>query len=240
MRRLFRLPICAFAVNRDMSDEAPTIPLQYFYRDEQEIRERSAAFAKMMATRRTVRDYTPKPVPRDIIENCIRTAGSAPSGANQQPWHFVAIRDQKTKSAIRQAAEEEERAFYAGRAGDEWLSALSHLGTDDQKPFLETAPWLIAIFAERFSIDEDGQKTKNYYVPESVGIATGFLIAALHEAGLATLTHTPAPMSFLREICKRPENEKPIILLVVGYPSDDAHIPAIERKGLDQITSWID
>lgn len=240
MRRLFRLLSSAFAVNRDMSDEAPTIPLEYFHRDEQEIRERSAAFAKMMATRRTVRDYAPKPVPRAIIENCIKTAGSAPSGANQQPWHFVAIHDQKTKSAIRQAAEEEERAFYAGRAGDEWLNALSHLGTDDQKPFLETAPWLIAIFAERFSVGEDGEKTKNYYVPESVGIATGFLIAALHEAGLATLTHTPAPMSFLRKICERPENEKPIILLVVGYPSDDAHVPAIERKGLDQITSWID
>lgn len=223
-----------------MTDEAPTIPLNFVQREQEDIFERSAAFANMMASRRTVRDYASKPVPRSIIENCIRTAGSAPSGANQQPWHFVAIEDSKTKSAIRQAAEEEERAFYAGRAGEEWLNALSHLGTDDNKPFLESAPWLIAIFAERFSFDDKGQKVKNYYVPESVGIATGFLIAALHEAGLATLTHTPAPMSFLREICKRPENEKPIILLVVGYPSDDARVPAIERKPLDQITSWIE
>ena len=240
MCRLFYLPNHAFAVNRDMTDETPTIPLEFKCRSDAEIQERSAAFANMMAARRTVRDYAPTPVPRAIIENCIMTAGSAPSGANQQPWHFVAIGDAQTKSAIRQAAEEEERAFYAGRAGDEWLNALSHLGTDDQKPFLETAPWLIAIFAERFSVDQNGQKTKNYYVPESVGIATGFLITALHEAGLATLTHTPAPMSFLREICKRPENEKPVILLVVGYPTDDTRVPAIERKPLNQITSWIE
>ena len=240
MCRLFYLPNHAFAVNRDMTDETPTIQLEFKRRSDTEIQERSAAFANMMAARRTVRDYAPTPVPRAIIENCIMTAGSAPSGANQQPWHFVAIGDAQTKSAIRQAAEEEERAFYAGRAGDEWLSALSHLGTDDQKPFLETAPWLIAIFAERFSVDQNGQKTKNYYVPESVGIATGFLITALHEAGLATLTHTPAPMSFLREICKRPENEKPVILLVVGYPTDDTRVPAIERKLLNQITSWIE
>lgn len=223
-----------------MTDDAPTIPLEFIKRSDSEIRARSAAFADMMATRRTVRDYAATPVPRTIIENCIKTAGAAPSGANQQPWHFVAIGDAQTKSAIRQAAEEEERAFYAGRAGDEWLSALAHLGTDDHKPFLETAPWLIAIFAERFSVDEEGQKTKNYYVPESVGIATGFLIAALHEAGLATLTHTPAPMNFLREICKRPDNEKPIILLVVGYPAKNAQVPAIERKQLSQITSWIE
>ncbi len=223
-----------------MDQDVPTIKLVFDRRTGTEIEQRSAAFARMMAGRRTVRDYASKSVPRAVIENCIRTAGSAPSGANQQPWHFVAIADPETKSAIRAAAEEEERAFYAGRAGDEWLSALSHLGTDDQKPFLETAPWLIAIFAERFSIDADGEKTKNYYVPESVGIATGFLITALHEAGLATLTHTPAPMNFLREICGRPDNEKPVILLVVGYPADDARVPAIERKPLDTITSWIE
>lgn len=240
MCRLFYLLKFGFAVNKGMTDTAPTIPLEFTHRNNTEIRERSAAFAEMMASRRTVRDYSAHPVPREIIENCIRTAGSAPSGANQQPWHFVAISDSQTKSAIRKAAEEEERAFYAGRAGDEWLSALSHLGTDDQKPFLEIAPWLIAIFAERFSIDENGQKTKNYYVPESVGIATGFLITALHEAGLATLTHTPAPMNFLRDICNRTDNEKPVILLVVGYPADDVEVPAIERKSLDQITSWIE
>ncbi len=223
-----------------MAQNVATIKLEFDRRTGEEIQQRSAAFAKVMAGRRTVRDYAPTPVPRAVIENCIRTAGSAPSGANQQPWHFVAIADPKTKSAIRAAAEEEERAFYAGRAGDEWLSALSHLGTDDQKPFLETAPWLIAIFAERFSIDANGTKVKNYYVPESVGIATGFLITALHEAGLATLTHTPAPMNFLREICGRPDHEKPVILLVVGYPADDAQVPAIERKALGDISSWIE
>ena len=157
-----------------MAQDIATIKLAFDRRTSEEIQQRSAAFAKLMAGRRTVRDYAPTPVPRAVIENCIRTAGSAPSGANQQPWHFVAIADPETKSAIRAAAEEEERAFYAGRAGDEWLSALSHLGTDDQKPFLETAPWLIAIFSERYSIDANGTKVKNYYVPESVGIATDF------------------------------------------------------------------
>ncbi len=222
-----------------MTDQAPTMPLKFIQRDDAEIIARSKAFYQLMNKRRTVRDYAPRSVSREVIENCIRIAGTAPSGANQQPWHFVAINNADTKRAIRIAAEEEERAFYAGRAGEEWLNALSHLGTDADKPFLETAPWLIAIFAERFQLDENGQRTKNYYVPESVGIAAGFLIAALHEAGLATLTHTPAPMGFLSEICQRPDNEKPIILLVVGYPTDDAQVPAIERKSLDEITTWV-
>lgn len=223
-----------------MSENPPSIALNFSPLDAQKMRERSAAFAQDLARRRTVRDYAPEPVDRDIIENCIRAAGTAPSGANQQPWHFVAISDPDIKSAIREAAEEEERAFYAGRAGEEWLGALAHLGTDDHKPFLEIAPWLIAIFAERYSVDDDGKRTKNYYVPESAGIATGFLIAALHQSGLATLTHTPAPMSFLSKVCKRPENEKPVILLVVGYPAKGARVPDIQRKPLGQITTWLE
>ncbi|WP_082376447.1 nitroreductase family protein [Ahrensia marina] len=225
---------------KSMSEKLLTIDLQFSSLDEEEMRARSAAFAKDLARRRTVRDYAPATVDREIIENCIRAAGTAPSGANQQPWHFVAINDPKIKSAIREAAEEEERAFYAGRAGEEWLSALAHLGTDDNKPFLEIAPWLIAIFAERYSVDDEGNRVKNYYVPESVGIATGFLIAALHQSGLATLTHTPAPMSFLSKVCKRPDNEKPVILLVVGYPAEKTRVPDIQRKPLDQITTWLE
>lgn len=200
---------------------------------------RAEAFHTLMQKRRTVRDFSDKAVPRMLIEKCVITAGLAPSGANQQPWHFVCISDREKKRQIREAAEQEERAFYHGRAGEEWLDALAHLGTDDQKPFLETAPWLIAIFAQRWGHDEHGQKIKHYYVPESVGIATGQLITALHNAGLATLTHTPAPMNFLREICGRPENEKPVILLVVGYPSDDAKVPVIEKKPVGALMSFI-
>jgi iodotyrosine deiodinase len=188
-----------------------------------------------MRRRRTVRDFSDRPVPRAIVETAILTAGSAPSGANQQPWTFVAVSDPDTKRRIRLAAEEEERAFYAGRAGDAWLEALAPLGTDWEKPFLETAPWLIAVFAQRHGIAPDGAKVKHYYVPESVGIATGFLIAALHHAGLATLTHTPAPMGFLNEILGRPDHEKAAILLVVGYPAADATVPCIEKKPLDAI-----
>lgn len=222
-----------------MSDDTPTIALNFLARPPDEVAERSRAFATLLAKRRTVRDYSDQPVSREIIENCIQTAASAPSGANQQPWHFVAIQNRETKRKIRIAAEEEEAAFYNGRAGKEWLDALAHLGTDDQKPFLEAAPWLIVIFAERYGI-ADGKQHKNYYVPESVGIATGFLIAALHQAGLASLTHTPAPMQFLSEICGRPKNEKPVILLVVGYPSDNARVPDIDRKPLKTVTTWIE
>jgi len=163
----------------------------------------------------------------------------SPSGANQQPWNFVCISDPQRKALIRIGAEEEERAFYAGRAGEEWLDALAHLGTDDNKPFLETAPWLIAIFAQRWGVDAEGNKIKHYYVPESVGIATGFLIAALHDAGLATLTHTPAPMNFLNAICGRPDNEKALILLVVGYPKEDCLVPAIGKKPLEEIATFL-
>ncbi|WP_322988206.1 nitroreductase family protein, partial [Hoeflea sp.] len=157
---------------------------------------------------------------------------------NQQPWRFVAISDPETKRAIRLAAEEEERAFYNGRAGEEWLDALSALGTDPEKPFLETAPWLIAIFAQRWGVDADGRKIKHYYVPESVSIAIGLLIASLHSAGLATLTHTPSPMGFLNQICGRPDNEKPLILLVVGHPAQNSRVPAISRKDIDDILFW--
>jgi iodotyrosine deiodinase len=203
----------------------------------------AAAFRASMAGRRTVRDYAPDPVPREVIAEAILAAGLAPSGANQQPWHFAAISSPEIKGRIRAAAEEEEKAFYAGRAGGEWLDALAHLGTDWEKPFLTEAPWLIAIFAQRWGEARDAagraQKVKHYYVPESVGIATGFLITALHQAGLATLTHTPAPMGFLNEICGRPESEKAMILLIVGYPKDGCQVPRITKKSLDQIASFL-
>ncbi len=188
-----------------------------------------------------MRDFAPRPVPRDIIETCIRAAGTAPNGANHQPWHFAVIGDPALKARIRTAAEEEERAFYAGKAGEEWLGALKPLGTDPQKPFLEIAPWLIAIFGARSSASADGVMRKNYYVPESVSIATGFLIAALHHAGLVTLTHTPSPMGFLNQICGRPAQEKPYILLVTGYPAEDAQIPrhALDKKPLAEIASFL-
>ena len=207
-----------------------------------EMRARAAAFHDLIRRRHTVRDFAPKPVPRDLIETCLMAAGTAPSGANHQPWHFSVIGNAAMKSRIRVAAEEEERAFYQGRAGEEWLAALRPLGTDPDKPFLEIAPWLICVFGARKSASADGVMRKNYYVPESVAIATGFLIAALHHAGLATLTHTPAPMSFLNEICGRPSSEKPYILLVTGYPAADAHIPrhATEKKQLREIASFFE
>ena len=200
---------------------------------------RSEDFLALMAKRRTVRDYSDRPVPREIIANAVRTASLAPSGANQQPWTFVCISDPAIKSRIRTEAEAEEKAFYSGRAGAEWIEALSHLGTDWEKPFLETAPWLIAIFGQRYGASPDGGKVKHYYVPESVGIASGFLIAALHNAGLATLTHTPSPMGFLNEICGRPDNEKAYILLVAGYPAEDCTVPAISKKTLDEVCVWM-
>ncbi len=192
-----------------------------------------------MARRRTVRDFSARPVPRAVIETCLRTAGSAPNGANLQPWHFVAVSDPGLKSAIRHAAEEEEREFYSERAPNEWLEALAVLGTDAKKPFLETAPWLIAIFAQPYRLLPDGRKMKHYYASESVGIATGFLIAALHHAGLASLTHTPSPMGFLNKLLDRPAHEKPFLLLVVGHRADDAVVPDIGRKALGEISSFI-
>jgi iodotyrosine deiodinase len=214
-------------------------PLRFETAGPDEMVRRSQDFLALMAKRRTVRDYSDRPVPREVIANAVRTAALAPSGANQQPWNFVCISDPAIKSRIRTEAETEEKAFYEGRAGKEWLKALSHLGTDWQKPFLETAPWLIAIFGQRYGTDADGSRVKHYYVPESVGIASGFLIAALHTAGLATLTHTPSPMGFLNTICGRPDSEKAYILLVAGYPADDCSVPAITKKTLDEVSVWL-
>ena len=199
------------------------------------MRRRAADFAEEMQRRRTVRHFSDRAVPREVIEDCIRAAGTAPNGANRQPWHFVVVTDAAAKSRIREEAEKEEREFYEHRAPQDWLDALAPLGTDEHKPFLETAPCLIAIFAESYSIGPEGKKLKNYYVSESVGIATGFLIAALHHAGLASLTHTPSPMRFLNEILGRPSNERPFLLLVVGYPAEDALVPKIGKKELPQI-----
>lgn len=213
-------------------------PLSFHEYPADEMMGRAIDFRALMARRRTVRDFSDRAVPRELIEQCVMTAGTAPSGANQQPWTFVCISDPSTKNAVRRAAEEEERTFYSGRASPEWLEALAVLGTDENKPFLEAAPWLIVIFAQRYGIDASGNKTKHYYVPESVGIASGLLIAALHNAGLATLTHTPSPMGFLNEICGRPEHEKAVILLVAGYPADGALVPDISRKGADEIIVW--
>ena len=199
---------------------------------------RSRAFREGLATRRSVRDFSDRSVPRALIEECLATAGSAPSGANLQAWHFVAVSDPALKARIREAAEDEEREFYGGRAPDEWLEALAPLGTDACKAFLEVAPWLIAIFAESYTIREDGSHSKVYYPQESVGIATGFLIAALHDAGLACLTHTPSPMRFLNDILGRPANERPFLLLVVGHPAGGACVPDIRRKPIEEITTF--
>lgn len=204
----------------------------------EEMLRRAADFRKRAARRRTVREYCDRPVPRAVIEECVRAAGTAPSGANHQPWHFVVVSDPEVKARIRVAAEQEERAFYGGGAPQEWLDALAALGTDEHKPFLETAPYLIAIFAERYMLRPDGGKVKNYYVQESVGIATGILITGLHNAGLATLTHTPSPMNFLNKILDRPPSERPFLLLVAGYPAKDARVPAIHRKPLEEIATF--
>jgi nitroreductase len=204
-----------------------------------EMRTRARTFYEDLRRRRTVRDFSDRPVPREVIENCLRAAGTAPNGANLQPWHFVAVADPEVKKKIRQAAEKEETAFYSGRAPQEWLDALAALGTDENKPFLETAPYLIAIFAQRYGVRPDGSQVKHYYVTESVGIATGMLITALHNAGLVSLTHTPSPMSFLNELLKRPESERPFLLLVVGYPAEDAEVPDISKKPLQEIATFL-
>lgn len=214
-------------------------PLDFQQMDEAEGRGRVRHFLAEMRRRRTVRDFSSRAVPRTIIEDAVMTAASAPSGANQQPWTFVCICDSAVKAKIRVAAEEEERSFYEGRAGEEWLSALAPLGTGWQKPFLETAPWLIACFGQRYGVAPDGKHIKHYYVPESVGIAMGFLIASLHQAGLATLTHTPSPMGFLNEICGRPVHEKAYVLLVAGYPAENCRVPKIAKKTLGEVSVWI-
>lgn len=210
-------------------------PFEEFPQDEMISRARQ--FHAHMVKRRTVRDFDSREIPDEVLETALRTAASAPSGANRQPWHFVIVKDPALKSKIRIAAEAEEREFYAHRATREWLDALACLGTDEHKPFLEQAPVLIAVFLQRYSLDSQGNRIKNYYMPESVGIATGFLIAALHYAGVATLTHTPSPMRFLNEILGRPSNERPFLLLVAGYPKPDCEVPDIGRLAFEEVVS---
>lgn len=217
------------------TEPLPTRPLNFEQLDTPEMLARSAAFLDVVQRRRSVRSFSDRAVSQTVIENAIRAAGSAPSGAHGQPWHFVAVQDPEVKHAIRLAAEAEERAFYEGRAGEEWLDALAPLGTDANKPFLDTAPWLIAVFLEKYRLEADGTRHKHYYMTESVGMACGLLVTALHTAGLATLTHTPAPMGFLKKVLDRPINERAFMLVVAGYPSDDATVPDIERKALDDI-----
>jgi nitroreductase len=204
------------------------------------MRAEAEAFLERMRRRRTVRDFSDRPVPREVLENCLLAAGTAPNGANRQPWRFVVVGDPDVKRRIREAAEAEEREFYSGRAPREWIEALAHLGTDEHKPFLERAPWLVVIFAESYQLAPDGARHKNYYVAESVGIATGMLVTALHHAGLVTLTHTPSPMKFLNEILDRPDNERPFLVLVVGYPEHGATVPDITKKPLSDIAVFIE
>ena len=207
---------------------------------EEEMLSRAEHYYREIKRRHSVRNFSDRPVPREIIEACIKAAGTAPSGANHQPWHFVCVENPDIKHKIRIAAEEEERSFYAGKAGETWLSDLEKVGTDEHKPFLESAAWLIVIFLKRSAVKDDGSKQKNYYMNESCGIATGFLINALHNAGLATLTHTPNPMTFLSEVLERPANERAYMILVAGYPADDAVIPlaATQKKTLQEIATF--
>jgi iodotyrosine deiodinase len=214
------------------------LPDQRFYSVDETV-ERSRNFYQEIKRRRTVRDFSDRPVSREVIENCILAAGTAPNGANLQPWHFSVVENLGVKTEIRKAAEQEEEAFYNGKAPQPWLDALAPLGTDSNKPFLETAPYLVVIFSKSHQQRNDGSTVKNYYANESTGIATGFLIAALHDAGLATLTHTPSPMKFLNKILNRPAHERPFVLLVVGYPSENAVVPDITKKSLAEISDFI-
>jgi len=204
----------------------------------EEMRRRAADFRAELERRRTVRQFSDRPVPRDIIEECLRAAGTAPSGANLQPWHFVVVSDPLLRRRIREAAEAEERRFYA-TAPQDWLDAVAVLGTDEHKPYLETAPYLIVVFAQRFGLTHDGARVTHYYVQESVGIAVGLLVAAAHHAGLVSLTHTPSPMGFLNEILGRPPNERPMLILVVGHPAGDAVVPEITKKALEEIATFV-
>lgn len=220
--------------------ESSFVPLTtYTEYPESEMMRRANEFYDLIRRRRTVREFSERPVPREVIEKCILSAGTAPNGANKQPWHFAVISDPDIKRKIRIAAEEEEHEFYNRRAPEDWLEDLKPFETNEHKPFLEKAPYLIGIFAQSFHLDEDGNKEKHYYVKESVGIATGMLITALHNAGLATLTHTPSPMGFLNEIMQRPDHEKPFLLLVVGYPADGVTVPDITKKPLEEIASFL-
>lgn len=203
------------------------------------MKRRAAEFYEEIRRRRTVREFSDRPVPREVIEDCLRAAGTAPSGANMQPWHFVVVSDPAVKRKIRVGAEKEEYDFYHHKAPQEWLDALAPLGTNEHKPFLEDAPCLIVILAETHGVLPDGRKVKHYYAQESVGIATGILITAIHRAGLVSLTHTPSPMGFLNEILGRPARERPFLILVVGYPAEGATVPAIAKKSLDQIATFV-
>ena len=222
-----------------MAQSDAFIPLDFSAQEEAAMQQQASAFYQLMSKRRSVRDFSPQPVPASVLEDAILAAGTAPSGANMQPWHFVVVQDAEVKQKIREAAEIEERELYENRASDEWLDALAPLGTDANKPFLETAPALIAIFLKKVTIDENGAKHKNYYTSESVGIATGVLITALHNAGLATLTHTPSPMKFLSQILERPSHERPFLLLVTGYPAAGTLVPDIKRLPLDKIATFL-
>lgn len=218
----------------------PFLPLTSWHEFEpDEMLRRAAEFRQQMQRRRTVRYFSDRTVAREVIENCLLAAGTAPSGANLQPWHFVVVSDPAIKHRIRVEAEQEEHEFYTRKAPQEWLDALAPLGTDEHKPFLETAPYLIVIFAQSYGLLADGRRVKNYYVQESVGIATGMLITAVHNAGLVSLTHTPSPMGFLNEILGRPANEKPFLILVTGYPAEDAVVPDIGKKPLDEIATFL-
>lgn len=220
-------------------EQAQFTPLDFLSYPQDEMVHRSAEFYDFLKRRRTVRDFSDRHVSRAVIENCIRAAGTAPNGANKQPWHFAVVSDPAIKRQIRESAEAEEREFYERRATPEWLADLAPLGTDASKPFLETAPYLIVVFAQSYAIKPDGSRQKHYYVQESVGIATGMLIAAVHHAGLASLTHTPSPMKFLTEICRRPAHERAFLILVVGYPAEDALVPNITKKRLDDIATFL-
>lgn len=220
------------------NDAIKTIELPFEELTEEEMQQRAEAFNSLMQKRRSVRDFSDRVAPGEVIDQYLEAAGSAPSGANRQAWHFAVVSDHALKKQIRLEAEKEEKEFYSSRAPQDWLDALAPLGTDSDKPFLERAPYLIVIFGQKFVIDESGNKQKNYYVTESVGIATGLLIAALHNAGLATLTHTPSPMKFLNQILQRPITEKPVMILVVGYPEDGARVPDITRKSLPEFVSY--
>jgi nitroreductase len=220
--------------------EAIFVPLEsYMELPQDEMKKKASEFYDLVKRRRTVREFSSRPVPKEVIEKCLLAAGTAPNGANKQPWHFVAVSDPDVKKKIHVEAEKEEHEFYNRRAPEDWLEDLRPLGTDENKPFLEKAPYLIGIFAQSYNLDEDGEKEKHYYVKESVGIATGILITALHNAGLATLTHTPSPMGFLNEIMGRPSHEKPFLLLVVGYPAEGVTVPDITKKSLAEISTFI-
>jgi len=221
--------------------DVPSIPYSLPDIADDERIARVRGFREEIAPRRSCRMFSDTPVPREVIEEAIRAAGTAPSGANHQPWHFAVVSSPEIKHRIRLAAEKEERAFYAGKAGQEWLEALEPLGTDEDKSYLDVAPWHIVVFGQRRGGIEPGERKTNYYVTESVGIACGFLLAALHRAGLATLTHTPSPMGFLRDICGRPADEKPLMVVVAGLPAADAVVPehALRKKPLEQISSWL-